>query len=99
MSKKGDNWRKNNLSFLRGLLRGGRSVKELRTPRNPFLLGYADNPGVYKELPSGKLWTEMEIQQYERQYPGDKVFRLFATGTDGDEFERSLTEFIKKCQI
>lgn len=96
MKKKNDG-RQSKLSFLKGVLRGGRTVDELRTPKYPFLLGYDDRPGVYKELPSGKMWTDADIKNYESKYPNDKVFLMLRTDTEGSNFEKHITEFIKKA--
>ncbi len=96
MAKK-DNLRQSKISYLRGLLRGGRSIEELRTPRHPFLLAYADRPGYYKELPSGVIWHENDIEEYELKHPGDHVFLMFKANSEGDGFERSITEFIERA--
>lgn len=93
MAKK-DNLRQSKISYLRGLLRGGRSIEELRTPRHPFLLAYDDRPGYYKELPSGKSWYEKDVEEYERKHPGDHVFLMFKVQSESCELEKSLTEFI-----
>lgn len=93
MAKK-DNLRQSKISYLRGLLRGGRSIEELRTPRHPFLLAYNDRLGYYKELPSGLIWYEKDIEEYERKHPGDHVFLMFKANSEGCELEKSLTEFM-----
>jgi hypothetical protein len=92
--KKRNDGRQSKISFLRGVLRGGRTVDELRTPKYPFLLGYNDRPGVYKELPSGKMWTDADIKNYESRYPNDKVFLMLGTDTEGSNFEKHITKFI-----
>lgn len=98
MAKK-DNLRQSKISYLRGLLRGGRSIEELRKPRHPFLLAYADRPGYYKELPSGIIWYEKDIRDYEVKHPGDHVFLMFMAKFEGDKLERSLTEFIQRATM
>ena len=87
--------KKQKVHFLKGLMKGDRGLSELRQPKHPFLLAYSNHPGRYKELETGKYWSEEDIKKYEFRNPGDNVFLFFRTNDEGSKIEKVLTKVIK----
>ena len=88
--------RKEILHFLKGILKNERSLKELRRPKQPFLLAYSKHPGKYRELETGKFWNDEDIKSYESKNPGDSVFLFFQTDEIGSSLEITLTKMLKE---
>jgi hypothetical protein len=77
--------RKEKISFLKGLIRGERSIHEIKPSRQIFLFRRAevdaDSPcdppfDCYHEPATGKLWTAAEISEHEQENPQDRVFAI-----------------------
>ena len=67
----------------------------MRRPKQPFLLAYSKHPGKYRELETGKFWTDKDIKVYEAKNPGDSVFLFFQTDEIDSSLEITLTKMVK----
>jgi hypothetical protein len=63
--------RKEKISFLKGLIRGERSIHEIKPSRQIFLV--KRDQGDWFEHSTGKCWTDAQIKLHEAENPLDKV--------------------------
>jgi len=82
--------RKEKISFLKGLIRGERSIHEIKLSRQIFLFRRAevdaDSPSDppfdrYHEPASGDFWTDADILKHEHENPQDRVLRVVIKGS------------------
>ena len=63
--------RKEKISFLKGLIRGERSIHEIKPSRQIFLV--KRDQGDWFEHSTGNYWTDAQIKSHEAANPQDEV--------------------------
>ena len=69
--------RKEKISFLKGLMKGERQLHEIKEGRQIFLIRRSEaEVGIYRESPTGRVWTEDDIFNHHQNHPQDKLVKI-----------------------
>lgn len=66
--------RKDKIEFLKGIMTGKRTVKELQPVKNYSFIQDDKNPNLYQETNSDRILTEEQLDEFQKENPNSHFF-------------------------